>query len=1027
MKKLLKKILCAACLFAAVSTSVFAQYIQTKKDENGWRLLYNNRPIEVKGIVWSYTPIGETTTFDLFSHSDEYIMQMIDTDMTMLKSMGVNTIRCFSTIPPKWVEYIYTKYGIYTMINDLLGRYGVTVNGKWFANTDYSDEYTRKALIDQAKKTAETYRGVKGVLMYMFGNESNYGLVWSGSNIENLPTGEQDSVKAGYLYSLLEEAMAACKDIDPLRPVGFINGDTQNLEIIKQLCPSLDILGINAYRGYQFYDSFYDNIAEVLDKPIVLTETGADAFNAVTQQEDQYAQAVYIKSQWKEIYEHSYGKGKQGNILGGYVFEWVDEWWKHYQNKDLTVHNTVGTWGNAGYDMDYRAGLDNMNEEWFGIAAQSTLTDNGISRRIPRAAYYLLSALWKTSLYDSTVEEVEQTFASNDVATFLTRGESRSIKESLKESQKAKVNYVDTTAETFVGLDQTAIKANLESGKTITSQINPKARVESTVSFSVEPVENLNATVVAKAWTTSPFTKFDDEWGLYNTDYGVGGNTTNKQKRFTVYQGSLAYTGNSLFDLNGYYHVGHAGFEGYGDIFTISKEAFDIVGYDTYGSMAPIALELKGKDMLNGLTIIGGPEIWGGAKPQIQANYYRVFPAKSIYFPSITVGAVYAEEFGSAESPAANPYNSRGAGRKASVEIKGDLYPWATLDIGLLHAGSEKIGAKYYTSDSTTAKQITFANTLGASAELGTNMFRYTYLYGKYIYRGLVADTTAAAVRGSFFTGDSGSGNRQEIQVGAKVNYGYFSFNPVFRARVPLAGANNRSLTSEYPSPFIVFANRQAIELEGVLTFDPEGATWFHEWNSDDIEGAKIAASLTGLWTIYAGPTDYMTYLSADGVTWYSFDYGLPEQRNLWQVGTRIVTNPIANLRVVFTAEVGHLGSTGGGVTEKSADQIIDYWQLGVKARWLNGLLTVSYENNKWGEQEWYRTFNITFPSQWTVDLAYGFTKPSLLESTNRVGIKWVGKSFDSNSSDGYGIWNTGTKVDGKVYSEVTLYANVRF
>ena len=35
MKKLLKKILCAACLFAAVSTSVFAQYIQTKKDENG--------------------------------------------------------------------------------------------------------------------------------------------------------------------------------------------------------------------------------------------------------------------------------------------------------------------------------------------------------------------------------------------------------------------------------------------------------------------------------------------------------------------------------------------------------------------------------------------------------------------------------------------------------------------------------------------------------------------------------------------------------------------------------------------------------------------------------------------------------------------------------------------------------------------------------------------------------------------------------------------------------------------------------
>jgi hypothetical protein len=199
-----------------VALSVHAQYVQTQKDENGWRLLIDNRPVEVKGMVWSYTPIGETYTYDLWSKSDDFIQRMIDTDMPLLKAMGVNTIRIFSAIPPKWGEYIYIKYGIFTVINDLFGRYGVSVNGRWYPNTDYSDKHTRDALIAQAKKTAETYKTTRGVLMYMLGNESNYGLVWSGSNIENLPMGEQNAVKAGYLYSLFEEAMKSnfrCREI----------------------------------------------------------------------------------------------------------------------------------------------------------------------------------------------------------------------------------------------------------------------------------------------------------------------------------------------------------------------------------------------------------------------------------------------------------------------------------------------------------------------------------------------------------------------------------------------------------------------------------------------------------------------------------------------------------------------------------------------------------------------------------------------------------------------------------------------
>jgi len=530
-----------------LNISLFAQYIKVEKDDKGWRLLDGTTPVEVKGVVWSYTPVGESYSYDLWSHDDAYIKLMIDTDMPLLKAMGVNTIRCFSTIPPKWVEYIYSKYGIYTIINDLLGRYGVTVNGTWYPSTDYSDTYTRETLIAEARKTAETYRAVDGVLMYMFGNESNYGLVWSGTNIENLPAGEQSTVKAGYLYSLLEEAMSACKDIDPFHPVGIVNGDTQYLDLIKKLCPSLDVLGVNAYRGYRFYDSFYENVADTLDKPVMFTESGADAFNEISRQEDQNAQMVYLKSQWQEIYQQSYGKGRSQNVIGGFVFEWVDEWWKHYQTKDLAVHNTEGTWSNSGYELDYRDGLNNMDEEWFGLCAQSKLTDRGINKRIPRAAYYMLSDAWKLSLYDSTDADITRTFGSLNTALYLAVGNERSVKETLNEHSLVKIGTLDTTVQTTTPCYVNDLKgSDWKSAfryKNSDGAVNePTTSAESSLGVTVQPFENFTASAVVKAWTNAPYTNLGDEWSCYYTDTATAASAPSTTLKYVdVYSAAFDY------------------------------------------------------------------------------------------------------------------------------------------------------------------------------------------------------------------------------------------------------------------------------------------------------------------------------------------------------------------------------------------------------------------------------------------------------------------------------------------------------
>ena len=48
--------------------------------------------------------------------------------MRLLQEMGVNVIRQHVGIPPRWITYIYEKYGIYTVINHTIGRYGMTID-----------------------------------------------------------------------------------------------------------------------------------------------------------------------------------------------------------------------------------------------------------------------------------------------------------------------------------------------------------------------------------------------------------------------------------------------------------------------------------------------------------------------------------------------------------------------------------------------------------------------------------------------------------------------------------------------------------------------------------------------------------------------------------------------------------------------------------------------------------------------------------------------------------------------------------
>jgi hypothetical protein len=237
------------------------------------------------------------------------------------------------------------------------------------------------------------YQNTKGLLLFLLGNENNYGLFWQGAETENIPTHPQNSNnRAQALYKLFDEAVVLMKKTNPQYPIAICNGDLQFLDLIVRECKHVDILGINVYRGISFNDMF-ERVKKEYGKPILLTEFGADAYHDVLKKEDQQSQAEYLKNNWFEVYNNVAGHGKSGNALGGFTFQFSDGWWKYGQTFNLDVHDTHASWANGGYKHDFLEGQNNMNEEWFGICSKKPIGKEGNYILEPRAAFYILSQI----------------------------------------------------------------------------------------------------------------------------------------------------------------------------------------------------------------------------------------------------------------------------------------------------------------------------------------------------------------------------------------------------------------------------------------------------------------------------------------------------------------------------------------------------------------------------------------------------------------------------------------------------------
>jgi len=371
--------------------------IEIVRLENGhYQMLVNQQPYVIKGACYTPVPIGKSHLFNYMCDPNKPWI----TDGKLMEEMGINTIRLYTPgdeldFCKSMIEDLYYIYGIRTILGHDLGFWNYPLAN--YTDADFIEEVTEDVL-----NVVEHFKDTPGLLMWNLGNENNYSFdgrlnPWSSPEIDALESfGERRDTRARIYYSFVNDIAKKIKEIDPYHPAALSNGETVGLEIAADYCPDIDLIGCIVYRG-KVFGSFFKEVQRKFDIAVALMEFGCDAYNAFKEKEDQNSQAKFLKSQWLDIDNNLAGSEGIGNCLGGVIFEWTDEWWKTSDSDrdSWLVHDTIATWGMGAYSFDAEAGK-NMNEEWFGIVALSSELENGLNKRMPRKAYYILKELWKT-------------------------------------------------------------------------------------------------------------------------------------------------------------------------------------------------------------------------------------------------------------------------------------------------------------------------------------------------------------------------------------------------------------------------------------------------------------------------------------------------------------------------------------------------------------------------------------------------------------------------------------------------------
>lgn len=369
----------------------------TKIRIEGRQMFVNDNLFTIKGVCYSGVPVGYNYTYAWEGDSQSYNM-----DFPLIKAMGANCIRTYHDLLYPYPMDAAYKHGIYVIM-----EMGIT----W--NTDYTNQRTRTNVINSARRMVDKWKDHPALLMWMLGHENNVNSHLTNGSLKLDGTATN---RLKQFYPLVNEVAGLIHEWEKpnWHPVtyGDAVADSTNFGIYKypgvgiagattvgspiffsddSHMNNLDVWGIQVYNGAGFDPNLFSTYKNLSSKPLWIAETGCDAFNMVTHQEDQDSQVVYVTRQWDGIKNNLSSLDKDDVIAGVTFFNWDDGWWK-YSSGGMYTHDTNGTWPNSSYSYDYVPGCNNMNEEWWGFVSIFP----GTYQRGIRKIYYEMQKLWTT-------------------------------------------------------------------------------------------------------------------------------------------------------------------------------------------------------------------------------------------------------------------------------------------------------------------------------------------------------------------------------------------------------------------------------------------------------------------------------------------------------------------------------------------------------------------------------------------------------------------------------------------------------
>ena len=984
-----KTSLLLALVLGASAQADEGQVIRVVTDETGSRLEVDGQPLMLRGMNWDYFPVGTNYTYSLWERPEAEIKAALDNEMGLLRAMHVNVIRVYSGMPARWITYVYQRFGIYTVLNHTVGRYGMTIDNVWRPILDYSDPRTREVLKAEVGALVDAFKGTPGLLMWLLGNENNYGLEWENAAIANLPKAQKQDARAEALYSLFGEVIDEVKRRDPAHPIAMANGDLQFIDLIAKHCKGLDVMGANVYRGRSAGKLFQD-VHDKLGLPFVFTEFGVDAYNSKEQREDELTQAEVLREQWREIDLQSAGKGQVGNAIGGFTFQWSDGWWKYLQDARLDVHDATAAWANGGYPEDFVEGENNMNEEYWGIVAKDPSGPGEVIPLHPRAAYFVLQKGFALDPYREgvTATVVQQHWAAIDV---------RAAAREAAADRSIGVSSVLQTLQKMVHLTDTAVEISTftTGGLRLNDQARATTRFDHMQSVflgvEVQPTASIRGKVVMNFLGNVATNPIDE---IFFERRGA--------LTFKVYQAEIEWN-ESWFDLTGFFRKGHYHWGYEGDFFALYPEANYQPAIDQYNADAPNGVVFAGHKALEGLKIAFGEQLYWGANPAVIAKYDRTFGP-------VELAVMHQQDIAQRSAAAAS------AALPVPQTAKTTLYAgWKSggwkLEAGGIIAGYDRIGRPYTNAVVAPAGQASYFNsgywllddtvrwydTLGAKAKV-TYSGGVANFYAQGGYRGLVADsqTDQTITLAGFRLKESGQGNHAHGIAGAVFQAGpMFQIAPNVLYQKPLVAplpgigdlydAKNGTYypgtvaRNQLTDPFWVRSNREMFGAELLLVFDPTPASWFFAWDNAQKENAPFAASIDVIYKRLPTIQDASIGVLGSGQA-FAFPNSTPAN-DLFEVWARFVAN---------LGEVHVTGSAWGGTAQANGNSTRLVTRGGFEARIDYSRLVISgfFKVNDFGPYDYHRDFNLTFRVQSMLDIAWTATAPRwFLPLQTRFGV----------------------------------------